>query len=218
MQERIIAELQPLFAGESSGHDLFHTLRVTRTAQRIASQLPCDRELVTLGALLHDADDPKLFATQDYANARRILAGCGVPYYRASAEVMAEVVGFHLNRGVLAAAPRPVELSVPEVLQGARTVAVLEGVNDHENLGSIYRNAAGLDVDAVVFGAGPRATGGAPAGTPASVTGIWPPPSARGTPGALGLRLGSKASPRRPLLATGGAITAGACAAAGCCA
>lgn len=82
------------------------------------------------------------------------LAGCGVPYYRASAEVMAEVVGFHLNRGVLAAAPRPVELSVPEVLQGARTVAVLEGVNDHENLGSIFRNAAGLDVDAVVFGAG----------------------------------------------------------------
>lgn len=82
------------------------------------------------------------------------LAGCGVPYYRASAEVMAEVVGFHLNRGVLAAAPRPVELTVPEVLQGARTVAVLEGVNDHENLGSIFRNAAGLDVDAVVFGAG----------------------------------------------------------------
>lgn len=82
------------------------------------------------------------------------LAGCGVPYYRASAEVMAEVVGFHLNRGVLAAAPRPVELSVPEVLRGARTVAVLEGVNDHENLGSIFRNAAGLGVDAVVFGTG----------------------------------------------------------------
>ncbi len=82
------------------------------------------------------------------------LAGCGVPYYRASAEVMAEVVGFHLNRGVLAAAPRPVELSMPEVLRGARTVAVLEGVNDHENLGSIFRNAAGLGVDAVVFGAG----------------------------------------------------------------
>ena len=38
MEERIIAELQALFAGESSGHDLFHTLRVTRTAQRIASR------------------------------------------------------------------------------------------------------------------------------------------------------------------------------------
>lgn len=82
------------------------------------------------------------------------LAGCGVPYYRASAEVMAEVVGFHLNRGVLAAAPRPAELAVSEMLQEARTVVVLEGVNDHENLGSIFRNAAGLGVDAVVFGAG----------------------------------------------------------------
>ena len=87
MEERIIAELQALVAGESSGHDLFHTLRVTRTAQRIASQLPCDRELVTLGALLHDADDPKLFATQDYANARRILAGCGVPQERIEAVI-----------------------------------------------------------------------------------------------------------------------------------
>ena len=82
------------------------------------------------------------------------LAGVGLPFYRATAEVMAQVVGFHLNRGVLAAARRPRELTVAGVLAGARTVAVLEGVNDHENLGSIFRNAAGLGVDAVVFGAG----------------------------------------------------------------
>lgn len=82
------------------------------------------------------------------------LAGVPVPYYRASAEVMAEVVGFHLNRGVLAAARRPAELAVSQVIEGARTVAVLEGVNDHENLGSIFRNAAGLGVDAVIFGTG----------------------------------------------------------------
>jgi tRNA G18 (ribose-2'-O)-methylase SpoU len=82
------------------------------------------------------------------------LADVDVPYYRASAEVMAQAIGFHLNRGVLAAAPRPPELTVAEALAGARTVAVLEGVNDHENLGSIFRNAAGLDVDAVLFGTG----------------------------------------------------------------
>ncbi|BBY86824.1 TrmH family RNA methyltransferase [Mycolicibacterium tokaiense] len=82
------------------------------------------------------------------------LEGVDVPCYCASAEVMAEVVGFHLNRGVLAAARRAPELSVEQVIDGARTVAVLEGVNDHENLGSIFRNAAGLGVDAVVFGAG----------------------------------------------------------------
>ncbi|MGV0642015.1 TrmH family RNA methyltransferase [Mycolicibacterium sp. XJ879] len=92
------------------------------------------------------------------------LDGVDAPYYRVAPDVMAEVVGFHLNRGVLASASRPGELSLPAVLAGAggpatsgrcaRTVAVLEGVNDHENLGSIFRNAAGLDVDAVVFGAG----------------------------------------------------------------
>lgn len=82
------------------------------------------------------------------------LDGVDIPFYRANAEVMAAAVGFHLNRGVLAAASRPGELSVDEVIAGARTVAVLEGVNDHENLGSIFRNAAGLGVDGVLFGTG----------------------------------------------------------------
>lgn len=77
-----------------------------------------------------------------------------LPYYRAQPEVMAETVGFHLNRGVLAAARRPPALDPRALLSGARTVAVLEGVNDHENLGSIFRNAAGLGVDAVLFGPG----------------------------------------------------------------
>lgn len=78
----------------------------------------------------------------------------GVPFYRTDADTMAQVVGFHLNRGVLAAARRAPALTVPQVLDGARTVAVLEGVNDHENIGSIFRNAAGLGVEAVVFGQG----------------------------------------------------------------
>ncbi|WP_461665439.1 TrmH family RNA methyltransferase [Gordonia sputi] len=78
----------------------------------------------------------------------------GVPFYRASAEVMAEIVGFHLNRGVLGVARRPAALEVDDALANATTIAVLEGVNDHENIGSIFRNAAGLGVDAVLFGAG----------------------------------------------------------------
>lgn len=80
------------------------------------------------------------------------LVDVAVPYYRTSAEVMAEVVGFHLNRGVLAVAPRPAPLSLDAVIAHARTVAVLEGVNDHENLGSMFRNAAGLGAEAILFG------------------------------------------------------------------
>lgn len=82
------------------------------------------------------------------------LDGLDVPYYRVHPDVMADVVGFHLNRGVLASASRAAELSVSEVIATAATVAVLEGVNDHENLGSVFRNAAGLGVDAVIFGSG----------------------------------------------------------------
>ncbi|MCF8609720.1 RNA methyltransferase [Gordonia sp. HY285] len=78
----------------------------------------------------------------------------GIPFYRASKEVMAEVIGFHLNRGVLSAARRPQALTVASAISLARTVAVLEGVNDHENIGSVFRNAAGLGVDAVIFGPG----------------------------------------------------------------
>ena len=95
--------------------------------------------------------DRRLAELRDDLSGRR--AG-GAPFYRASADVMARVVGFHLNRGVLAAARRVPQPSVTQVVEGARTVAVLEGVNDHENLGSIFRNAAGLGGDAVVFGSG----------------------------------------------------------------
>ncbi|AEF39300.1 TrmH family RNA methyltransferase [Hoyosella subflava] len=77
------------------------------------------------------------------------LRGLEVPFYRASADTMATIVGFHLNRGVLAVAGRPAPRSPRDLLAAARTIAVLEGVNDHENLGSIFRNAAALGVDAV---------------------------------------------------------------------
>jgi tRNA G18 (ribose-2'-O)-methylase SpoU len=98
--------------------------------------------------------DRRLADLQDDLAGAGTGRGVQAPYYRASADVMAQVVGFHLNRGVLAAARRVPEPTVAEVVEGAHTVAVLEGVNDHENLGSIFRNAAGLGVDAVVFGSG----------------------------------------------------------------
>ena len=82
------------------------------------------------------------------------LAGIDVPAYVTSAETMAEVVGFHLNRGVLAVADRPVPPTVGEILDSAQVLAVLEGVGDHENLGAIFRNAAALGVDGVLLGPG----------------------------------------------------------------
>ncbi|ASR39730.1 rRNA methyltransferase [Prauserella marina] len=82
------------------------------------------------------------------------LAAVDVPAYVAPAEVMAKVIGFHLNRGVLAVADRVPRPSAEEVVEDARLLAVLEGVGDHENLGAMFRNAAALGVDGVLLGPG----------------------------------------------------------------
>lgn len=79
-------------------------------------------------------------------------AGSGLPCYLGSAGLMAEVVGFHLNRGVLATADRAPTTCLADLVAGARHLAVLEGINDHENLGALFRNAAALGVDAVLLG------------------------------------------------------------------
>ncbi|MGI8868365.1 MAG: TrmH family RNA methyltransferase [Mycobacteriales bacterium] len=80
------------------------------------------------------------------------LDGVGIPVYAVPAAVMDAVVGFHLNRGVLATADRASRPSIDELARSTRLLAVLEGVNDHENLGALFRNAASLGVDGVVLG------------------------------------------------------------------
>jgi len=74
-----------------------------------------------------------------------------VPLFVADREVLAEVVGFDLHRGVLASAERRPPLPADEVLGSCSRVVVTEGLNDHENLGALFRNAAALDIDAVLL-------------------------------------------------------------------
>ena len=76
-----------------------------------------------------------------------------IPVYEITREIMGQVAGYDMHRGLLASADRPEPLSVAEVAAGARTLVILEGVGDHENIGSIFRNAAGMGVDGVLFGA-----------------------------------------------------------------
>src|SRR5215218_5247598 len=80
------------------------------------------------------------------------LAPLDVPAYAAEPATMAAAVGFHLNRGVLAVADRAALPDPLALAAGARLLAVTEGVNDHENLGSLFRNAAALGVDGVLLG------------------------------------------------------------------
>ncbi|AWB83620.1 TrmH family RNA methyltransferase [Corynebacterium liangguodongii] len=77
-----------------------------------------------------------------------------VPVYEVTRPVLAEVAGYDMHRGLIAVASRPAPLTVAEVLDGARSLVILEGVGDHENIGAIFRNAAGMGIDGVLFGAG----------------------------------------------------------------
>lgn len=83
--------------------------------------------------------------------AAELIARCGVPVYTAGREVLAQLTGYTLTRGILCAMRRP-RLPEAEVLcTGARRVAVLENIVDSTNIGAIFRSAAALGIDAVLL-------------------------------------------------------------------
>lgn len=107
IRERAVAYVKELFDGNSGGHDAAHTLRVYLLALRIADTEPgCDRQTVALAALLHDADDHKLFHTENNENARRFLADNQVPAVQIKAICEAiNSVSFSKNRDKRPATP-----------------------------------------------------------------------------------------------------------------
>lgn len=79
------------------------------------------------------------------------LALVGAPVYLVSQPLVESVTGFHFHRGVLASADRAPMLPLAKVVAGCRLILVVEGVNDAENLGSLFRNAAAFGAGAVVL-------------------------------------------------------------------
>jgi tRNA G18 (ribose-2'-O)-methylase SpoU len=75
----------------------------------------------------------------------------GAPVYAATQQVLQAATGFHVHRGVLASVRRRDLPEAADVLAGARRVLILEDVNNHTNLGAIFRGAAGLGMDAVLL-------------------------------------------------------------------
>ena len=84
--------------------------------------------------------------------AHDIIDRCGdIPVYTADRELLAELTGYQLTRGVLCALRRPPLPSVEELCGPARRVAVLESIVDPTNVGAIFRSAAALNMDAVLL-------------------------------------------------------------------
>ena len=84
--------------------------------------------------------------------ARTVLERLGnIPVYTAEMEVLAQLTGFKLTRGMLCAMYRKALPSVREVCGNARRIAILENVVNPTNVGAIYRSAAALYMDAVLL-------------------------------------------------------------------
>ncbi len=85
------------------------------------------------------------------ARAQALLAGHDVPLHVVPQDEMERVTGFAFHRGLLASASRLPPVAPGVLTAGASRVAVLEGLNDHENLGAMFRNARAFGVEAVLL-------------------------------------------------------------------
>lgn len=84
--------------------------------------------------------------------AKDVIGRCGeIPIYTAEFEILKQLTGFALTRGVLCAMRRRELPSVKEVCKNARRIAILENVMNPTNVGAIFRSAAALNIDAVLL-------------------------------------------------------------------
>ena len=83
---------------------------------------------------------------------RALMARCPeIPVYTGAPELLEQLTGYRLSRGILCAMRRPAPADPQVICRGTRRVAVLEGVVDSTNIGAIFRSAAALGMDAVLL-------------------------------------------------------------------
>ncbi|MCM3263957.1 RNA methyltransferase [Streptomyces thermoviolaceus] len=93
-----------------------------------------------------------MLLTPKWADVMRdVVETAEAPVYVVSPAVAEQVTGYHVHRGALASMCRKPLPAADEVLRTARRVAVMESVNDHTNIGAIFRSAAALGMDAVLL-------------------------------------------------------------------
>ena len=85
-------------------------------------------------------------------SAQAVIQRCGdIPVFTADRDVLCQLTGYQLTRGVLCAMLRPKLPSVEEAIAGARRIVILENVQNPTNVGAIFRSAAALGMDAILL-------------------------------------------------------------------
>lgn len=93
-----------------------------------------------------------LIETRQIEGQKHIIKRCGnIPVYTAEFDVLTQLTGFKLTRGMLCAMYRPTPKTVSEIGTGARRLAVLENVVNPTNIGAVFRSAAALGIDGVLL-------------------------------------------------------------------
>ena len=87
-----------------------------------------------------------------FGDAEDIVRKCeGITVYTGNRETLCNLTGYKLTRGVLCAMKRKPKLTVSQVAKEAKLICVIQGICDTTNIGSIFRSAAALGVDAIIL-------------------------------------------------------------------
>ena len=140
-----------------SGVDIFSTLTEAQLRNRLEPEkgLFIAESPKVIRVALDAGDEPMTLLCERrhiMGDAADIIARCGdIPVYTGERQLLAQLTGYTLTRGVLCAMRRRPLPSVEEVCRDARRVVIIDGVVDTTNIGAIFRSAAALGIDGVLM-------------------------------------------------------------------
>ena len=111
----------------------------------------CESIKVIRIALQHGLTPVSFLCEERFVNPQLRDINPQVPVYTATGDVLRQLTGYDLSRGILCAMRRPHTLTLTEVLKNATQVAIIDGVASSENIGSIFRSSAALGIDAILL-------------------------------------------------------------------
>ena len=147
----------PITSLNDSGVEVFSTLTEAQLRNRLEPEkgvFIAESPKVIRVALEAGCEPLALLCEERHitGDAADIIARAGeIPIYTGERELLAELTGYTLTRGVLCAVRRPTPRSLEAVCEGASRIVVINGVVDTTNIGAIFRSAAALGIDAVLL-------------------------------------------------------------------